>query len=53
MDMIIVYMMNGWNGQEIEWIYDYCLYDEWMEWVGNREERVMPSLRGKISPFCP
>ena len=20
MDMIIVYMMNGWNGQKIEWI---------------------------------
>jgi hypothetical protein len=31
MDMIIVYMVNR---------YDYCLYDEWMEWAGNREEQV-------------
>ena len=44
MDIIIVYMMNR---------YDYCLYDEWMEWAGNIEEPVMPSLRGKISQFCP
>jgi hypothetical protein len=27
MDMIVVYMVNG---------YDYCLYDQWMEWAGNR-----------------
>jgi hypothetical protein len=33
--MIIVYMMNGWNGQEI-----YMRYDEWMEWAVNREEHA-------------
>ena len=44
MDIIIVHMMNG---------YHYCLYDEWMEWEGNIEKPVMPSLRGKISQFCP
>jgi hypothetical protein len=25
-------MMNG---------YDYCLYDEWMEWAGNRMDMII------------
>jgi hypothetical protein len=37
MDMIIVYMMNRWNGQEIEWIYDYCFYMN--GWNGQEIER--------------